>query len=68
MLGDLVDGNTAATTLKKKISYPEIARLKGELAFNLKEQMGQEILADALRPPDWRASLVVERERAACRH
>jgi hypothetical protein len=68
MLGDLVDGNGAAKSLKKKkLSYPEIARLKGELAFNLKEHMGQEILADALRPPAWRASLMVERERAACR-
>jgi hypothetical protein len=68
MLGDLADGNSAATSLKKKnVSYPEIARLKGELAFKLKEQMGQEILADALRPPAWRASLMVERERAACR-
>ena len=41
---------------------------KGDLAFNLKEQMGQDILADALRPPAWKASLMVERERAACRH
>jgi hypothetical protein len=69
MLGDLVDGHGAAKSLlKKKISYDGIRRLRGELATNVKEHMGEDILADSLRPPAWRASLMVERERAACRH
>lgn len=69
ILGDLVEGNTPATSLKKKkVSYDEIRRLRGELAFNVKEQMGHDIMADSQRQPLWKASLVVERERAACKH
>jgi hypothetical protein len=69
MLGDLVDGNGAAKSLlKKKVSYDGIRRIRGELATNVKEHMGENILAESLRQPVWRASLMVERERAACRH
>ena len=47
--------------------YDKARHLKKTLAVELREFMGEEALADAMRIPAWRGNIQADHERAACR-
>lgn len=67
----LVTGITAGTRLKETPpesgeGYSRISQLRRKLADDLREYMGEEAIANAVRQPNWRGNLKVSSERAAC--
>ena len=65
---DMVQGKNAMESAKKRHqSYFQIRQLKERLAQELREFMGEEALADAMRIPSWRGNIMADHEKAACR-
>jgi hypothetical protein len=65
---DLAQGKTSVESAKQsRNSYFQIRQLKEKLAVELREYMGEEAVADAMRIPAWRGNIMADHERAACR-
>ena len=47
--------------------FSRVYQLKAQLAADLLAFMGSQVIADSTRLPAWRASIVADRERVACR-
>lgn len=58
--------NLAETARECGAGYSRLCQLKEKLAADLREFMGASAIEDSTRIPSWRASLMVDRERAAC--
>ena len=50
------------------ISNPRITQLKSELARQIKERLGDNVLADVMRRPRWEASTYAQQQADICRH
>jgi hypothetical protein len=48
-------------------SLSTISSLKRRLSAELQQAFGEDILIDVARPPEWKSSIRVEREKIACR-
>jgi hypothetical protein len=48
-------------------SYFQVRHLREQLALELREFMGEEALADAMRIPAWHGNIQADHEKAACR-
>ena len=48
--------------------FSRVYQLKARLAEDLLAFMGSQAIADATRIPAWRACIMADRERVACRH
>ena len=48
--------------------FSRVYQLKAQLAADLLAFMGSHAIADSARIPAWRASIMADRERVACRH
>ena len=59
---DLKDTSRAAD-----VGYSGLYQLKQSLAGDVREFLGDAAIADAARPPRWKASMAVDREKTACR-
>ena len=65
---DLAQGKNAMESSKRqRLSYFQVRQLKENLAQDLREFMGEEALADAMRIPAWRGNILAEHEKANCR-
>jgi len=55
--------------LKKqfRVSDSTLSKLRRRLAADIRESMGEAVLAEVCRPPRWKGDLAVENEKAACR-
>ena len=49
------------------MSYHEVRELRERLVEELEEYMGPTAIADAGRVPVWHGSIMVDREKTACR-
>jgi len=47
--------------------YMSLYGLKEKMAEDVREYLGNEAVADAVRKPRWKASIAVDREKASCR-
>jgi hypothetical protein len=62
------EGRTLTDTAKDcGAGYSRLYQLRRKLAEDLLEFMGDQAIADSAQIPAWRAHLLVDRERAACR-
>jgi len=65
---DLASGkNTLEAAKHRRQSYFVVRQLKQKLAEELREYMGEEAIADAMRIPAWRGNIQCDHEKAACR-
>ena len=65
---DLAQGKTSVESSRRsRQSYFQVRQLKERLAMELREFMGEEALADAMRIPAWRGNIQADHEKAACR-
>ena len=65
---DIAPGRNGRETAKgSRLSYFQVRQLKEQLALELREFMGEEAIADAMRIPAWRGNIMADHERAACR-
>jgi hypothetical protein len=65
---DLGSGRTMLDTARAcRMPYHEIRELRDRLVEELEEWMGPDAIADAAAVPGWRGSIMVDRERTACR-
>jgi hypothetical protein len=63
-----IDGQPFACMAKDcGADYTKLRELRGRLAYDLKVFMGDEAIADSMHIPAWRAHMVADRERTACR-
>jgi hypothetical protein len=63
----MAEGRTAKAIAEKGCAgFSRIYQLQASLAEDLREFMGEEALADALRVPTWRGNLLADREKTAC--
>jgi hypothetical protein len=63
----MVEGRTAKDTAERgRWGFAHIYQLQNRLADDLREFMGAEAVADALRTPLWHGNILADRERAAC--
>jgi len=68
LVGELAAGKKALESARDRSeSYFRVRRLKAQLADDLREYMGEEALADAMRIPSWRGNIMADHEKAACR-
>ena len=56
-----------ATAEKSGHLYSSLYGLKEKLAGDLREFLGSEAIGDSVRPPSWRSTLMVDKEKMACR-
>jgi len=67
MVRGMVEGRTAKDTAKRAgPGFARIYQLQSQLADDLREFMGAEAVADALRTPVWHGNILADRERASC--
>lgn len=65
---DLASGkNSMESSRRSRQSYFCVRQLKEKLAEELREYLGDEALADAMRIPAWRGNITADHEKAACR-
>ena len=65
---DMIQGRTARETAAGNgAGFAHIYPLKYRLADELREFLGDDAVADALRIPAWRGNIVADREKTACR-
>ena len=65
---DMAQGKNAVESAKRRRrSYFQVRQLKEKLALELREFMGEEAVADAMRIPAWRGNILADHEKAACR-
>ena len=65
---DLGSGRTMLDTARAcGISYHDVRELRDRLVEDLEEWMGPDAIADAAAVPGWRGSIMVDREKTACR-
>lgn len=67
VLGLLEGKNFGETASGSGAGFSHIYRLKTKLAEDLLAFMGRQAVADSARIPLWRASIMADRERVACR-
>lgn len=68
LVTDLASGKNAMESSKRRRqSYFITRQLKEKLALELREFMGEEALADAMKIPAWRGNIQADHEKAACR-
>ena len=68
LLKDMAEGKDVLSRAKEwGKKYSRVRALKEKMEAELREFMGAEAVADALRRPAWVGDLHAERERAACR-
>ena len=64
----IIEGQSLSKTSRKSgEGYWQLTQAKLKLADDLREFMGASAIDDALRVPAWRASLMVDKEKMACR-
>lgn len=64
LLQNLGEGRSVKET---GCSYDASRKLKKQLALDLLEYMGSEVIADSLHVPSWRGNIMADHEKAACR-
>lgn len=68
MLGDVAVGEPMGRSLRKqRVTYDNIRHVRRSMAEEVKEQFGDDVLADVARKPAWWGDVHAERERAACK-
>jgi hypothetical protein len=70
--GAIVGAAASGSTMKPvaaryNCSLSTISSVKGRLCSELREVFGDNIVAETTRPAAWKSSIVVEKEKAACR-
>lgn len=67
-LCDLAQGKTVLDVARDGgLKYSRVRQLKDKLAGELREFMGEAVIADAMRVPSWRGNIVADHEKALCR-
>jgi hypothetical protein len=68
ILKDFVEGRTVMDRAKENGErYSQVRKLKDRMADELREFMGESAMADCVRAPSWRAGILAEKERVACK-
>ena len=68
LVSDLASGiNSVESARARGRSVFTVRKLREKLALELREFMGEEALADAMRIPAWRGNIQADHEKAACR-
>jgi hypothetical protein len=68
LLKDIAEGRTVMDRAKEaKQRYSQVRSLKNRMSNELREYLGDDAIADAVRVPSWKADLMAGRERAACK-
>jgi hypothetical protein len=68
IIHDLASGRTMLdTAMACGMTYHDIRELRDRLVEDLGEFMGPSAIADAARVPEWRGSIMVDKESMACR-
>ena len=69
ILRAVAEGGTLNKLARKfGVSNPRITQLKCELARQIKQRLGDDVLADVARRPRWASSVYAQQEADACRH
>jgi hypothetical protein len=65
---DLAVGKNSMDSARETgASYFTVRQLRERLALELREYMGEEAIADAMKIPAWRGNIQADHEKAACR-
>ena len=68
LVADLAQGKNAMESSRhRRQSYFQVRQLREQLALELREFMGEDAVADAMRIPAWRGNIQADHEKAACR-
>lgn len=67
VLGLLEGKNFGETATGGGAGFTKIYQLKAKLAEDLLAFMGAQVIADSVKAPSWRASIMTDREHVACR-
>jgi hypothetical protein len=68
LLKDIAEGKTVMDRAKEsRQRYSQVRCLKNRMSNELREYLGDEAVADAVRAPRWKADIQVGRDKAACR-
>jgi hypothetical protein len=68
ILKDFAEGRTVMDRAKENGErYSQVRKLKDRMAVELREHLGQSAMADSVRAPGWRAGILAEKERVACK-
>jgi hypothetical protein len=68
LLKDIAEGKTVMDRAKEnRQRYSQVRSLKNRMEGELREFMGPDAVADAVRAPRWKADVMAGREKAACR-
>ncbi len=68
IVAGMLEGESLSETARSSgLSYLTLGEVKVKLADDLREFMRASAVLDALKVPTWRANLVADREKAACK-
>ena len=62
-----LDHSAMVLSLEEEVGYGHMRVVKERMAEELREYLGDQAIADALRVPGWKGNILVDKEKMACR-